>query len=199
MSESRLFADQVIRSQESCGRAAGLQSIHRCAIVTAELKKTPFNTAPGGLAVCEEESDVMDLKKRLHNTLEALILQDFRHFLTSATQGIELWAAEELIKLREQYHDVILEIVIPYDKHSGKWQQQYQERYRILCEQADIVTTLSHSYNKGAIFARNRYLMAFCSTMLFAYTEGTATERLAQQARWAGKQAIRLPLVRRAA
>lgn len=167
-------------------------TIRRCGIAAMELKKTPLT------GLDEDSPAVCDLKTRLHATLESFIWQGYRHFYTSATQGIELWAAEIILELREQYPGVALEMVIPYDSHARKWPKELQERYDVVRQQADIVTFISYSYQKGAIFARNRYLLENCHVLLAAYMPGLAsgTEKLTQQARWRGHQVCTIPIVR---
>ena len=157
-------------------------------IAAMELKKTP-------LAGLDESSPaVCDLKARLRATMESFIWQGYRHFYTSATQGIELWAAEIVIELREQYPGIALEMVIPYDAHSSKWPARYDAVHR----QADIVTIIRHDYQKGAIFARNRYLLDQCHLLVTAFVPdaGSGTEKLAVQAAWRGKQVCRVPIIR---
>jgi len=172
-------------------------SIRRLGIVAMELKKTPFNSAARGLHVDERSAAVLDIKKRIEATLESFIWQGYRHFITSATQGVELWAAEAVLKLKDSYPGIALEIVVPYDKHSAKWIEELQERYGRVIAQADIVTTIHHDYTKGVIFSRNKYLLDMCHVLIGAFIpdQGSATEQLIRRAKWNGKQICQIPLV----
>ncbi len=161
----------------------------KCAILACELKKTL-------LPADEFSPEISDLKKRLSDTLEALFLQGVDTYLTSATRGIELWAAEAVLDLQETYPDIKLEIVVPYDKHSAKWDAATRSRYRDVLACADRVDYTSHDYTPGAISKRNRYLMENCSYFIGVFTEGTATEKTIRSARWNGKVVARLPLQR---
>ena len=171
--------------------------IRRLGIVAMELKKTPLNTAARGLRVDEGDAKVSNLKKRLRDTLEAFIWMGYRHFFTSATQGVELWAAETVLDLQELYPGIALELVAPSDRHADKWQPDMRDRYLEVKARADILTIIHHEYVKGAIFARNRYLMDSCQSIITAYIPemNSATEQFSRRARWNGKQVCELPLL----
>ena len=192
LSDPSLYEERLVFNMPSPDPMTPTLTIRRCAIAAMELKKTP-------LAGLDESSPaVCDLKARLRATMESFIWQGYRHFYTSATQGIELWAAEIVIELREQYPGIALEMVIPYDAHSSKWPADIRARYDAVHRQADIVTIIRHDYQKGAIFARNRYLLDQCHLLVTALVPaaGSGTEKLAVQAAWRGKQVCRVPIIR---
>ena len=192
ISDPALYAERLVFNAPTPDPEMPTLPIRRCAFTAMELKKSPIAGQD------ESGTEAQDLKKRLHDTLEACIRMGYRHFFTSATQGIELWAAEMVLSLRDQNPGIVLELVIPYDTHSNKWSDETRERYMAVREQADIVTTISHAYEKGAIFARNRYLMENCQLFLTVYIPEaeTATEKLAKRASWNGKQVCNVPVIR---
>ncbi len=175
-----------------------------CAISASEIAKCPINC--GGdqhrkktVDVDETTADIIDLKSRIHATIEALIWAGYTRFLTSATRGIELWAAEAVLALEEEYPEVTLEIVVPYAGHSKEWAAPIKERYDEVLAQADTVTRLNHETSKGAVFTRNHYLLDNCSSLITAYYEGSMTETLATRAQRSGKQVARIPFMKKAA
>ena len=147
----------------------------------------------------ETTTDIIDLKERIHATIEALIWAGYTRFLTSATRGIELWAAEAVLDLEVEYPEVTLEVVVPYTGHSKKWAAPIKERYDEVLAKADTVTHLNHETSKGAVFTRNHYLLDNCSSMITAYYEGSMTETLTGRARRYGKQVVRIPFMKNAA
>ena len=110
---------------------------------------------------------------------------------------MELWAAEIILDLQKQYPGIALELVAPYDRHADKWLPDMRDRYLEVKARADILTVIHHEYTRGAIFARNRYLMDCCQTIVTAYIPdmNSATELFSRRARWNGKQVCELPLI----
>lgn len=52
---------------------------------------------------------------------------------------------------------------------SEKWCEADQAHWRDLCEQADRITLLSDSYDKGCMFRRNRYMVEHSALLLACY------------------------------
>ena len=117
----------------------------------------------------EEDVRCMDFKKRLHNTLESLIWQGYRHFLSGGALGMDMYAAEAVMELQKQYPGICLEMVSPFDSQTEKWGTEYKKRHDYLFENADIVTMTGHVYTKSALFTRNRYLVNSADLLLAAY------------------------------
>ncbi len=173
--------------------------MHTCAITASEIAKSPINCGNKGAVIDESTNDILDLKKRLRNTIESFIWAGYTDFMTSATRGIELWAAEAVLDFQEEYPGITLEIVVPYKGHSDKWDEDAKVRYDEVLARATTVKRLGYSSNKGAMFGRNQYILDHCSTLVAAYYEGSLTESLVKKARWNGKQIARLPFIREAA
>ena len=177
---------------------------HTCAISASDIAKCPINWGDEQhrkrtVDMDETTTDIIDLKERIHATIEALIWAGYTRFLTSATRGIELWAAEAVLDLEVEYPEVTLEVVVPYTGHSKKWAAPIKERYDEVLAKADTVTHLNHETSKGAVFTRNHYLLDNCSSMITAYYEGSMTETLTGRARRYGKQVVRIPFMKNAA
>ena len=165
-----------------------------CGILGMEMSKLPF--AVSRKEINEFTPSAMAYQKRLHDTLEMLITIGHRHFLTSGAPGIEMWAAEMLLDLRDTHEGIALEIVIPYDDICSRWSYAYQNRFEILLEEADILTGIAHEKCQGITLRRNHYLLAASHTLLASYVPGkTYTEKVARRASLCGKQVVRLPVL----
>lgn len=118
-----------------------------------------------------DESDPLciDFKKRLRDTIEMLILQEYTHFISGGAMGMDIWAAEAVLELKATYPGVKLEMVSPFDDQAAKWSAEYRARHDRLFAQADIVTATGHAYTKGCMFTRNRYLVNNADLLLAAY------------------------------
>ena len=62
----------------------------------------------------------LDFRKRLRETIEILILQVYRHFISGGAQGMDIMAAETVLDLQKQYSDVTLEMAIPFEGQADR-------------------------------------------------------------------------------
>ena len=117
----------------------------------------------------EEDERCIDFKLRLRNTIESLIWQGYKHFISGGAMGMDMFAAEAVLDLQKQYPDICLEMVSPFDGQAEKWSDEYRRRHDLLFSKADIVTVTGHSYTRSAMFNRNRYLVSNADLLLAAY------------------------------
>ena len=117
----------------------------------------------------EADERCVDFKQRLYNTIESLIDQGYKHFISGGALGMDMYAAEAVLKLKTKHPEITLEMVSPFDDQAAKWAPQYQQRHDRLFEQADMVTATGHQYTKSAMFIRNHYLVNNADVLLAAY------------------------------
>ena len=53
------------------------------------------------------------LKKRLYDAAESACAEGYRHFICGMARGVDLYACEAVLQLREKYRDVTVEAAIP--------------------------------------------------------------------------------------
>lgn len=83
--------------------------------------------------------------------------------------GMDMYAAEAVLTLREQYPEITLEIAIPHDGQTAKWPQSLRDRAERIREEADVITWIAHEYTKRCLFDRNYYMVSHCSVLLACF------------------------------
>lgn len=78
----------------------------------------------------------VDFKRRLCNSIEMMILEGYTHFISGGALGMDMYAAEAVLTLREQYPEITLEIAIPHDGQTAKWPQSLRDRAERIREEA---------------------------------------------------------------
>ena len=154
--------ESIVRRRPTADPVYPGSRVLRCAFTGHRPQKMPFGFD-------EQDPRCIDFKKRLRDTIESLIWCGYSHFLSGGALGMDMYAAEMVLELRKEYPWIGLEMVIPFDSQSDKWNASYRARYRVLSDAADIVTFTNHEYSKGAIFLRNRYLIDNADLLLAAY------------------------------
>lgn len=147
---------------ENLVRRRSPRGYYRCAFTGYRPQKMPFG-------LDESDPRCVDFKARLRETIEGLIGQRYAHFISGGAMGMDTYAAEIVLELKEKYPWVILEMVSPFDAQTEKWTPEQRARHDRLFELADITTATGHSYDRGCMFRRNRYLIDNADLLLAAY------------------------------
>ena len=134
----------------------------RCAFTGYRPAKMPFGYD-------EADPRCVEFKALLRATIEALIAEDYAHFISGGALGMDMFAAESVLELKEKYPWVILEMVSPFDAQAARWNDEYRMRHDRLFASADIVTATGHEYTKACMFRRNRYMVDNADLLLAAY------------------------------
>lgn len=120
------------------------------------------------------------LKERLAEQIEAAYLGGARYFLSGMADGVDMYAAEAVLRLKNKLPDIRLVAVFPYGAGQTK-------RQRRAAELAELVISLFPEYVTGCTMARNRFLIEHSSMLISVfsgeYKSGTAaTMRMAAEA-----------------
>jgi len=134
----------------------------RCAFTGYRPQKMPFGFD-------EADPRCIDFKARLRSMIEEAIGQRYAHFISGGAMGMDIFAAEIVLELKEKYPWIILEMVSPFDGQADKWTDDYKARHARLFREADIITATGHEYTKGCMFRRNRYLVNNADMLIAAF------------------------------
>jgi uncharacterized phage-like protein YoqJ len=112
-------------------------------------------------------------KEELSALIQAAIihfyLQGYRIFLSGIAEGLDMLAAEEVLKAKEYYPDIKLHCIIPFKGQANRMSQQDKLRYNTILSAADNETCLSEKYYEGCFLRRNDYLVENSSQVVAYY------------------------------
>lgn len=117
----------------------------------------------------EADPRCVAFKQRIREAIEGLIGEGYALFVSGGAMGFDMFAAEAVLALKAKYPWIMLEMVSPYDGQADRWPEAYRLRRDQLLRGADIVTATGHSYDKGSLFRRNRYLVNRADLVLAAF------------------------------
>ena len=119
----------------------------------------------------EGHPDCMQIKKKLYNEIIHQIEDGTTVFITGMARGVDIWAAEIVLKLKETQPHLGIQLwaAIPYDRQAAAWPPDYQRLYRDILSQADRVDYVSHAYTRGCLFARNRFMVDRATHLIAVY------------------------------
>ena len=116
--------------------------------------------------------DKEKLSARLYALLERLVTeQKITDFYTGGAVGWDALAALTVLKLRENYTEVKLHLVLPcpFEEQSTKWNEAQKTEYLHIFGLADSAEQVSDRYYNGCMKARNARLVELASDYCICY------------------------------
>lgn len=139
----------------------------------------------------EDDPLCINLKKRLTAQIEKLIKDGANEFCTGMALGVDTWAAEAVLRLRETYPHIRLIALIPCLDQPSRWSAEHQSRYRDIISQCDQKVTLSVKYTKTCMHKRNIALVDLCDVLVAVYDgKSGGTMQTVNYAKSSGKETI---------
>lgn len=148
------YTDQLAALAGFIGRA--------CAFTGHRPQKLPWRfdeTAPGYVA----------LKETLAAQVAMLIENGYTEFLSGMAPGVDIWAAQIILDLRENNSTLKLHCILPCTAQSAKWSAALRKQYRAILEQADSIIFVNRADKKNCMLERDRFLVSYASVVLAVY------------------------------
>lgn len=140
--------------------------------------------------VCFTGHRIIEPEKRaslfaqLIDEIKSLLEAGYRYFGAGGALGFDTLAAQAVLKLREEYPQIRLILVLPCKEQTRGWPAADVDIYNEILHQADKVVYTAEHYYRGCMFKRNRHLVdnsSVCICYLTSDHGGTAyTVRYAQ-------------------
>lgn len=111
------------------------------------------------------------LKKRLRDQLMTLYGQGVRRFYVGGCLGVDQWAGEILLRLKEQaeFSEIELIIVAPFPDHDRKWDEKSRGRLQFLISHCAKHFVIGKDERHESFIARNRYMVDHADVLLAVY------------------------------
>ncbi len=102
----------------------------------------------------------LKIKYQLRRLIRGLIdKKNVTHFISGAALGVDTWAAEIVLELKEEYPNITLEAAVPCCSQADRWNKKSQERYNQLLSLCDKVTLVQERYTADCMMKRNMYMV----------------------------------------
>lgn len=113
------------------------------------------------------------IKKALEQRLRVLLEDGLEWVIISGQWGVELWAGELVLELKDEYPDVQLAVLTPFLNQEQNWQEEKQEYYHMILEQADYVNSITQREYEGPwqFRAKTQFLLDHSDALLVLYDE----------------------------
>lgn len=140
-----------------------------------------------------DHPDYRRLSDMLRATCLELYGEGFTRFLSGMALGVDMLAAEVVLKVREEHPEVSLACVLPCRDQANRWREADRLRYQDILRQADEVVCLQESYSRFAMLARDRYLVKHSDCLLAVFNGSPGgTKYTVDCALRAGRRVVRI-------
>ena len=113
----------------------------------------------------------------LKKEIRTAIADGFQTFISGMARGVDLWAAEIVLTLRDEGAAIRLICASPYHGFENRWSQEWQERYRQVMERADLVRFICPAYSRDCFQRRNEWMVDHSSRVIAVYSGGPGGTR----------------------
>lgn len=107
----------------------------------------------GNLACIKIKSQLLKITRGL------IEKKNVTKFISGLAAGTDMWAAESVLELKEEYPNIILEAAIPCRSQPNVWRDSLRKRHNEILRQCDTVTLLQEEYTPDCMMKRNIYMV----------------------------------------
>ncbi|MGI5895054.1 MAG: SLOG family protein [Candidatus Merdivicinus sp.] len=126
------------------------------------------------LACGSDPQKLSELRHRLQNKILTAIEDGYTTFLCGMAQGVDIWAGEIVLSLREVFHDIRLIAVLPYPGMGKGWKPDWNQRLNKILRLSDEIIVLYPGYHRGCFVQRDRFLVDQSSRVIGILIEGSS-------------------------
>lgn len=121
--------------------------------------------------------------QQLDSAISTALQDGYTTFITGMAKGVDIWAAELVLKRRRTSPYINFVCAVPYKGFGLHWKDGWSERFQnILCI-ADLVNYICPSFSRSSYQERNEWMVDRASLLIAAYTgEGGGTRNTIQYA-----------------
>lgn len=110
-----------------------------------------------------------EIIKELEKEICRAVADGFTTFISGMARGVDIWAAEIVLKLRKKNKQIHLICASPYEGFETRWSADWQKRYRKIMKKADYVKFVSPNYSLSCFQIRNEYMVNHSNRVIAVY------------------------------
>ena len=125
----------------------------------------------------ENSTEIQNLKRAVRSAVFDAYYEGFRFFMSGMAEGFDLYAAETVLSMKQDFEGIALVAVLPYSGAPKHHSPEISKRIDSILKNADLVLSLSEHYFSGCELIRNKYMVDHSSRIIGYYnglSNGTA-------------------------
>lgn len=117
-------------------------------------------------SLCKKiKANMLEVFRKLHDEKEV------RRFYVGGALGVDLWAGELILRLKEQpgYEDIELVVVLPFEGHDAKWDERSKRRMDFLLRMCSDCVVIGKEDCRESYIKRNCYMVDHADYLVAVY------------------------------
>lgn len=110
------------------------------------------------------------IKQELEREIRQAIDDGLDVFITGMARGVDIWAAEIVLTLRDSGMPIRLMCASPFDGFENGWSEDWQYRYRKIMAAADHTLFVRPHYSRSCFQIRNEWMVNHSSRVIAVFT-----------------------------
>lgn len=107
-----------------------------------------------------------EVRKLLRQAIEQAYTDGFNVFLSGVARGVDLWAADIVLLMKEEHPDIKLMCAVPFIGYDSRWSNKQRSECQRILKSADHVVTVCNGYSDGCFQRRNEWLVDHASRLI---------------------------------
>ncbi len=109
------------------------------------------------------------IKEDLEKEIRQAITDGLTVFITGMARGVDIWAAQIVLSLRDEGCPVKLMCACPYDGFEEGWKREWQEQYKNILATADFVKYVCDGYSRSCFQIRNEWMVNHAARVIAVF------------------------------
>ena len=100
-----------------------------------------------------------EVRAEIADMIRQAVNDGFTTFIVGMSCGLEMWAGEEVVRLRKSNPNLHLIAAVPFHGYEGRWSANMQMEFNELLRQADVVRYISPAYGSDTYQRRDEWMI----------------------------------------
>ena len=106
---------------------------------------------------------------RLEIEIRKAIADGFVTFISGMARGVDIWAAEIVLRLRDEGFPIHLICASPFEGFERSWEESWKQWYADVIIKADLVKYICKSYSRACFQIRNEWMVDRSARVIAVY------------------------------
>lgn len=109
------------------------------------------------------------IKQSLEKEIRHAVADGLTVFITGMARGVDIWAAQIVLKLRNEEYNVKLMCACPYNGFECGWNREWQVQYKEILSSADFVQYICAGYSCSCFQIRNEWMVNHAAKVIAVF------------------------------
>lgn len=110
-----------------------------------------------------------EIKKGLEDAILKAIHDGYTTFITGMARGVDIWAGQIVLRLRQSNPDLRLIAALPYPGCDSRWSANWKSQYAEVLSAADLEECISDGYSMASFQKRDEWMVDHSSRVIAVF------------------------------